>query len=400
MTAVFIVIFEKRRHLWIIPVLAILWANLHGGFFLGWVVCAAYSADALLRKTQDARHLLTVSAVTMLVSGINPNGFGLFTTLLRYRQSAMTSTLMEWSRPSLWGFPYAFDILLYLSAITLAISWRRVRPVDWMLFAAFAIASLMAFRNTMLIGLLAPILIATYFPWKRALPLAVPFAASAALASAVIWGVITGSYYQLRAAEWRYPAGAATFLQKSTITTPLFNTYENGGYLIWRGLKDFIDGRALSESVFEDYRKILGLPPGAPERGQILARYGVGAIVLNSFEYNSGFLYPLVLDLAGQSQEDWKLAYEDPQAMVFLRDVPPGMPILDKARIFDHLEAECTMHVERDPEFSLCARTLADFFIRAGDRPRARKNLAFYLEHPYGPDPQARKAYMELLRSE
>ena len=85
--------------------------------------------------------------------------------------------------------------------------------------------------------------------------------------------------------------------------------------------------------------------------------------------------------------------------MVFLRDVPAGVPVLDKGRILDHLEAECTLHVTRDPEFSLCARTLGDFFLRLGDRARARKNLALYLEHPYDEDPRPRELYMQLLRT-
>jgi hypothetical protein len=57
----------------------------------------------------------------------------------------------------------------------------------------------------------------------------------------------------------------------------------------------FIDGRALSEQVFQDYRVILGSPPGDPARARTLERYGVTAIVVpTAFEYNSGTLYPLV----------------------------------------------------------------------------------------------------------
>jgi hypothetical protein len=56
--------------------------------------------------------------------------------------------------------------------------------------------------------------------------------------------------------------------------------------------------------------------------------------------------------------------------------------------------------VEHDPEFSLCARTLGDLFLRAGDRVRARRALALYLAHPYAGtgDPEARRAYTELLQ--
>jgi hypothetical protein len=399
-TAVFIAIYESRRLVWMIPLLALVWANCHGGFFLGWVVCGAYSAEALLRRSPGARRILTVSGLAVLLSGLNPNAFAAIGAVFRYRRSVMQSSLIEWSRADLWGPPVAFDILLYGSVLVLLLSWKGVRPADWLLFAAFAAASLIAFRNEMLIGLFAPILIATYFPWQRRLPVLAHYVALALLAAGIIWGVERGGFFQLRAAEWRYPAGAAAFLTDHHIPAPLFNTYEYGGYFIWKGQRVFIDGRALSESVFDDYRKILGSPPGDPTRDDTMARYGIGAIAVNAFEYNSGVLYPLVLALAQPAESHWKLVFADPQSLVFLREVPAGVPVLDKGLIVDHLEAECQWHVERDPEFSLCARKLGDFFMRAGDNARARRWLAYYLDHPYGgEDPEARRAYMQLLRN-
>ena len=189
-----------------------------------------------------------------------------------------------------------------------------------------------------------------------------------------------------------------TFLRDKVPDARIFNTYEYGGYLIWRGVPVFIDGRALREAVFPDYRKILGTPAGDPLRKEALARYGVNAIVVNSFEYNAGALYAIVPAMAQPAESDWKLVYEDPQALVFLRDPAPDMPVLDKSRIVDHLEAECRLHVERDPAFSLCARTLGDLFLRSGDRQRARRALALYLEHPYADDPEARRVYQQLLQ--
>ena len=396
-TAAFIAILEDRKRLWLLPALALVWANCHGGFFLGWMVCGAYTADALVRRAKDARRVLLYSAAAVLVSGINPNGFGVVATVLDYRRSPLQATLIEWSRASLWGPPYAFDLLLYGAALVLLMSWKRVRPVDWLLFAAFAAASLAAFRNEMLMGLLAPILMASYFPFKRALPLAARYALAAALTAGLAYGTVRGDFFQWRAAAWRYPAGAADFLRRHAVEAPLFNTYEDGGYLIWCGARVFIDGRALSESVFQDYRLILGTPPGDPRRDATLAHYGVGAILVNSFEYNSGVLYPLVLALAQPGEAQWKLVYEDPAALLFLRAAPPGVAVLDKSRIAAHLESECTLHIERDPEFSLCGRTLGDLFLRSGDRARARRMLGLYLAHPYADDPDARRAYLELL---
>ncbi len=399
-TAGFIAILEERRRLWLLPVLAIVWANCHGGFFLGWMVCGAYTAEALARRAADHRRVLLACVAAVLVSGINPNGFEALATVAQYRHSPMQSALIEWSRADLWGPPYAFDLLLYGAAAAMALAWQRVRIVDWLLFGAFAGAALMAFRNEMLVGLLAPVLIASYAPKRLTAWIEdrrVPYAAAAALAAAAIWQTARGNFFQLRAGEWWYPAGAARFLSEHHIGGRLFNTYEYGGYLIWLGRPVFIDGRALSESVFEDYRKVLGAPAGDRVRDEVLTRYGVGAIAMNGFEYNSGVLYPLALALAQPAEDAWKLVYEDPQAMVFLRDVPPGVPVLDKRRIAGHLEAECRLHVEHAPEFSLCARTLADLAMRSGDAGFAKRMLGFYLQHPYGDDPEARKAYARMM---
>ncbi len=398
-SAAFLLIFEDRRRLWLLPVLALVWANCHGGFFLGWIICGAYACDALVRRAADAKRVFAYSVATVLLSGLNPNGFRVVTTLASYRSSPMTATLIEWSRPGLWGEPHSYFVLLYGAAAILAISWRRVRVSDWLLFLAFGAASLAAFRNLPLVGLLAPILIATYFPWKRSLPLAAQYASAAAVAAALVWGIVAGSFFQLRAAEWRFPAGAAGFLREHAPGVKLFNTYEDGGYLIWRGLPVFIDGRSLSENVFQDYRLVMGTPSGDPRRDLTLNRYGVGAIVLNAFEYNSGIVYPLAMALAQPGASDWKLVYEDPAAMVFLRNVPSGLPVLDKTRILDHLEAECQLHIARDPEFSLCARTLGNLFLQLGDRARARRNFALYLDHPYDNDPRPRQQYLQLLQA-
>ena len=181
-TAAFMAILESRRRLWLLPVLAMVWANCHGGFFLGWVVCGAYCRRSAVRRAPDARRILLASGLAVVLSGLNPNGFAALATVLRYRHSPLQATLIEWSRADLWGPPYAFDLLLYGAALALLLAWKRVRPADWILFAAFAARrALLAFRNEMLVGLLAPVLIAAYFPWKRRLPALAQYAGVLAL---------------------------------------------------------------------------------------------------------------------------------------------------------------------------------------------------------------------------
>jgi hypothetical protein len=411
MVAVFVAIFEFRRPLWLLPPLALIWANCHGGFFLAWIVAGAYSAEAVVaefrkRPMEDALRIWKVSVVTVAVTFLNPNGFHVLDTLFGYRKSFLTSTLIEWRSPYLWGPPYSFDILLYAAAAVLLLAWRKVRVSDWLLFAAFAAASLSAYRNILLIGFLAPILIVAWFPRRFRLPRFAGPVVAVLLAALLITGLARGRFFQLRAALWQFPSGASDFLRSHAISQPMFNTYEYGGYLIWRLWpleRTFVDGRALNESVYQDYRRILynGGSPNllGPESQRLLDRYAVRVIVMNSFEYVTGAFYPLALALGNPSNEDWKLVYEDPQSVVFMRNPPTGMPVLDKARqSIDHMEAECTLHIEHEPDYPLCAHSLADLSLRAGDNERARRMLGLYLSNTTQRDPSAERAFRRLLQ--
>ena len=387
LVGVFLWILERGGPLWLLPVLAVVWANSHGGFFLGGLIVAIYAAAVRRRP------LWIAAAATIAASALNPNHVRIAQVMLAYRQSYLTQTLIEWTRPPLWGPPYAFPLLLYASGLALAIAWRRVRASDWLLFGAFSAASLAAFRNIPLTAFLAPVLIAAYLPWRPRIPRIADLLCPVLLAALLIGGIARGGFFQLRAALWKFPSGAADFLLAGGSPEPIFNTYEYGGYLIWRlwpRHRVFIDGRALNESVYRDYARILGdSAPG--ERLRLLDHYRIGAVVANAWEYTTGVVYPLVLETG------WPLVYEDAQALVFLRHPPPGMPILDRSRIAAHLEAECRLHIEKDPELCLCARTLGFLFLRSGDREAARRAFSLYLASPRDPDPEAETAYRGLL---
>lgn len=414
MVAAFVAILEYGRFLWMLLPLALLWANCHGGFVLGWVVVLAYCAGTVrLRSrspaTADGLRLWLVAAGVIAVSGLNPNGFAVVSTLLRYRQSSMTANLIEWSPPYLWGPPYAFDILLYSTAAVLFISWRRVRISDWALFAAFGTASLLAFRNIPLIGFLAPVLIASYFPVRLRVPRITAWLLPILLAGVVAFGAARGSIFQLRAAMWKFPVGAADYLLQNHISGPLFNTWEDGGYLIWRlwpQQRVFIDGRSLSESANRDYRQVLynigsQIDQVAGPRAELLHRYGIQAVVTNTFEYVSGAAYPLAMALAEPASAEWQLVYDDAHSLVFLRDPPRGTPVFTNKmqRVLDHMDTECSDYITHDPELPGCARTLADYWLRSGDRGRAYRMLSLYLTHAGHRDPEAEKALQRLINT-
>jgi hypothetical protein len=391
--AVFVTLLELRRGLWALPPLALLWANSHGGFFLGWIVLLAYCARPPLREN---RQLWLVTACAIAASGINPNGFGIVSTVLAYRRSPMTANLIEWQRPKLWGQPYGFDILLYAAALVLILSWRKVRPAHWILFAAFAAASLTAFRNIPLIGFLAPVLIAAYFPFTFKVPSLLAWAPPILAAAGIVAGFAQGRFLQLRVAAWTIPAGAADYLLEHHLTGPIFNTYEQGGYLIWRlfpQARVFIDGRSLSETVYRDYNQILFNAGSVADRitgprEDLLNRHGVQVVVMNTMDYVSGALYPLATALANPNSTDWDLVYDDPQAVIFLRHSPPTIPVLSNklGRVLRHMDTECEAYINSSPDTPLCAKTLARYWSNNQVKDRARRMLLLYLSHTHDPD--------------
>ena len=367
---------------------------------LGWVLLGAYCAEGLIDRRAD-RRLLYVATASVLISFVNPNGLQVVRVLFYYRQSFLTSTLLEWGPPSLWP-PRPFVWLLVCGTAVLIWRHARVRPVDWILFVFFGAASLAAERNVVFAGMMAPIVIVSYLPWNRPNPRWLAYAAAGVFTAVLAWGLAGGRFFQLRAAEWRFPAGAADFLLAHHIEGPIFNSYEYGGYLIWRLWPQqnvFIDGRALSESVFQDYARILYNHDESNGKSaeQLLDQYGIEAIVMNGFEYATGNLYKLAPALADPRDPAWKLVYSDPQAVIFMRRPPQGVEPLDKLAVFDHLEAECELHIRHEPEYPRCARSLAQAFTTINDWTRARRWLGIYLAQLHGPDIQAQRAYQQLL---
>jgi hypothetical protein len=431
--AVTILILESRRRLWLLPPLFVIWANCHAGFAVGWVAMGAYCAESLFLRLRgkpqtDERQLWIACLSAIAASGLNPNVFNVIPVLKYYRQSPLQTTIWEWQRPKYWEVS-PFTILMYGSAALLLLKWRKTRPVDWILLSIFSVSALMATRNTFLIGIWSPILIAAYAPrWedrKRDAPawmvLAVmvlfglyyltlmfwlpivlvigvlsyllitnryplPAAALAALllAAGIGYQFATGAAFQFRGSMWKYPEAAVDFLLQHKIQGKIFNTYGQGGYLIWRlwpNQKVFYDGRALNEQVYQDANRI-GMnadSTGGKSGEQLLKDYGIDVIVMDGFEPMSGTAYFLPAALADPSQKEWKLVYQDVHDVIYMRNPPPGVPVLQSLDALSGMERQCEFYVQHGQP--LCSRGMMNIFGRIGDRARLQKWAAVYQQH-------------------
>jgi hypothetical protein len=398
-----ILILESRRWMWLLPPMFLFWANCHGGFFMGFVVLGSYCAESLWQRGRGKpeageRRLWRVAAACVPAAFLNPNGFLAVWVLAAYHQSSLQNTLYEWQKPALW--PPTFLNLLLLGAVAVLVWQRwRSRAADWLLLGLFGAAYLAALRNTNLLGMVAPMLIASLVPWKRVLPAWTDWAAAVVLLGALAVPLARGRAFQLRDAEWKYPAGAADFLLAHHLTEPMFNPYDKGGYLMWRcwpGQRTFVDGRALNEGVYADYQRIAMYRPGARE---LLDRYGIQVVVMNAFEANSGTTYVLPLALADPAEKEWKMVFADAGGAVFLRHPPPGVQPLPTEQIFASMEAQCQATLEHDPARPRCAHSLANLFRNLRDRARARRWIGLYLNHRTDHNPADDAFYQQLSAS-
>jgi hypothetical protein len=384
MVAATLALLEYRRWLWALPAMFVFWANCHGGFFVGWGLLGAYCAQAALARFRGQpepgdKKLYFASAAAIAASGLNPNFFKPALMPLLYRDSILQTVLYEWQHTGLWPME-PFQYLLLASVIVMLLAWRRVRLADWLMFLAFALGALWAVRNVMLFGIVAPFLVATYLPWKRALPAVAQFAAAGLLMLGIGLGVANGSGLQFHAAEWKYPWGAAQFLEDHRIHSRMLNSYVDGGFLIWRlwpRERVFIDGRALSDNVFRDYRSILFHTPGSDPL-QLLDKYGVETLVLDGFQYGSGEPYWLTPFLGFSTPVEWHLVYADDTAAIFMRHPPPDVKPLQNTLAIDSMEAQCQNYVAHDPEHPRCAQGLSNLYMQLGDNASARKWMAIY----------------------
>jgi hypothetical protein len=261
----------------------------------------------------------------------------------------------------------------------------------------------MAVRNTILMGLVGPVLVAAYLPtWKRAVPVLAEFAAAGLVLIGIGTAVSGGRAFQLRAAEWQIPSGAADFLAAHHVSERMFTTYETGGYLVWRLWpiqRDFVDPRGLSEEAYADYQRILlnTDSAGGKSAEPLFRKYGMQVLVFEGFDYFSGQVRPLAVELADPRQTEWKLVRADAQCVVFMRQPPAGVQPLNSLEALHSVEMQCEQRVQHDPAHPRCARGLSDLYSFIGDAARARQWMAYYLDHRAEPDPDAERIYQQLV---
>jgi len=257
---------DRAPPLWLAAVM-MLWANLQGGYMFGLVFAALFAGEALLTAPNRAARLVVVKqwgtfgAVSLVASLLTPNGFaGWWLPFHLLSMKFALSVLVEWQSPNFQTIQ-PLEIWLVV-ALALALGFGvKLPPARIAMLLLLLHMNLAHRRQAELLGLLAPLLVAPSvgaFIRNRSRRhqaaaldgVLADLAGSASLRGAAAVGLVAVVLAALfahtplvRKPDAYTPSAALNFAAAHDLTGPVFNDYGFGGYLIFSGVKPFIDGR-------------------------------------------------------------------------------------------------------------------------------------------------------------
>ncbi|MFV2039067.1 MAG: hypothetical protein ACC660_02370 [Acidimicrobiales bacterium] len=321
--------------LWASVPLLMVWSNLHSGYLLGVVTLAVYAVgERLERRRSNGRpmpsraitQLPLVAGAAFLVAAVNPNGIAMWTyPLVTLRSDAMRTYINEWHSPdfqSSWFWP--FIAFMMVATVSLIASARKPGWTQALMLFGTALAGLQSIRHIPLFAIVAIPIVAEQVEvaWDAARANVAARRSTVASSTPIAWltgalGITIGILIISAAigntddaiAEI-YPVDAVdTILTSELAEARGYNEYGWGGYLIWRGVPVFIDGRA---DVYGDEFMYLYFQAEDAEAGW--------REPLDTFAVDYALLAPdAALGVVLDEAEEWTSVYDDGIAEIFVR---------------------------------------------------------------------------------
>ncbi len=370
-------LFNLNLSLFFLPVVMVLWANIHGGFILGAIISVIYISAELLRialarwknhEYTPNRPLLIVSAITVLAGLINPNGYTIVYTYLMETTWLAKSTVTEHLSPLTYVRylkQYRFLILLLIflgpALLSVALQAFQIRkgaqptapPIKNTSLVPCSLAeqillilfmgglSFTGIRYIPLMAITAVPVIGMMFRGKpdellkRASRLFVPESALIFLFiyALSVWYPVT--VFKKPPVGDYFPAEAVRFMKERNIKERVFNHFDWGGYLIWNFYPEktvFIDGRWVSQKTYLTYLAVSGgekitTADKVFTYKEILNAYNVRHILVPGVDVIGKLpsLIPLI-----EKDPEWKLVFYSKNCLFFTKekmepDYPKGL---------------------------------------------------------------------------
>jgi hypothetical protein len=293
-----------------------LWANLHGSFVFGFLLAGAFGLDALVeekgRRWSVIRDWGVFAAAITAAALLTPHGINGLIFPFQIMNMTILPYIIEW-RAADFSQPTAFEAAILVTLFVCLSRGVRVRLVPLLLLLGLLHMSLQHIRHQFVLVMVAPLLLAE--PLAQALgqkPSRAPLRPLLMTAAAVLTAILFTVRLAVPLTRPDGPISPVTALAHvppELAAQPVFNDYGFGGYLIFKGVRPFIDGRAdmYGDAFSGDYFRADRSDPALFKT--LIQRYRVAWSILPP----NSKLIPL-LEEAG-----WKRLYADRFAVVLQR---------------------------------------------------------------------------------
>jgi hypothetical protein len=340
----------KLKRWWILPVLMLLWANLHGVFVIGFIAWFIYGFgvgwDLLWGDIPEDeplplhfwRFYLLGGVSAFLASLLNPSGIGLWTRVIGHiGNKYLADTTLEFQSPNFHDvITWPFLIYIGLLLLVLALSKKRFdsgylfNSIAWLLLALYGA------RNIPLFAIVTAPLLAQGIEdvlnhksaksgmIRRLQEMDSRLRKIDSQLKGYVWPALSivivitcfalGSHFDVYQQGYTFdpeifPVEAVNWLEENPLEGEMFNYYSWGGYLLYRGwpeLQVFIDGKVdfYGEAYVRQYAQVMNLEE---DWEAVLDQYNVSWVILPKDE-----LVVRILKL----EPDWELIYEDETAVI------------------------------------------------------------------------------------
>lgn len=330
----------EKVPIWQFPLIMLVWANLHGGFIVGFLVWFAYLAGWIVeylfnkdsRPTSDVfKRLLAIGVLSFLASLVNPSVLKLWSNVFGHVGNGTLMQLqIDWRSPDFHApnvWPFLFLIALMLFA--LAIQKRKPSSGQLFLLMGLTLLGLYSVRNipffviacSPIIGGLLGLRLADLKIFEN---ISKNIHAMQAILRGMTWSllaVILISVALLSGQKFdsdkigntfnpdQFPVHAADWLVANPQTGNMFNEFSWGGYLLyrlWPEQRVFIDGQTdfYGAELVKEYLTTLR---GQDNWQTILQKYDVSWAIIPTD-------IPMVEAL--QDKLGWQIIYQDHTATI------------------------------------------------------------------------------------
>jgi len=315
----------RQRVLWLMPGIFLLWANMHGGFVLGLGILGLFAFTDLGCRVERSLQPLLVLGVSAVATLLNPYGWRLF--LFVGNELTRPHPITEWQPATFEAAHFSFLVMLGVFVATAAFirDWRRD---GWQTVLALAVGylALRHQRHTPLFAVCGAAPLAAqldaarkWFQQRSAFSFS-PFShrllGGGMVALAVAQVLLTGLRWynlgtQITFDPREYPTLAVRVLQQAGVRGNLAVPLDWGEYVLWflaPQVKVSLDGRFATVFPERVVEANFNLFRGAPGWQRLLDDYPTQAV-----------LAPTGAPCPVGTLPDWRLAYRDDRAQLFVR---------------------------------------------------------------------------------